>query len=841
MRTKIFSVAVIYALIIQNLALAVPPFRTDNATIKNTLTLSGLTASKVPYLDASKNLATSAVTPTELGYLTGATSAIQTQLNLKAPLASPTFTGTVTAPTFAGALTGNASTATSATTATTAGNVSGTVAIGNGGTGQTTANAALNALLPSQTSNAAKALITDGTNTSWGTVASSGGSGAANYLTNSGFEAGTGSWSYNAVSTASEVTNFIEGVKSLKLSYAAQSGSAVQAVSTAVQYYGTNMEASCWIKTSLTTIQVCSLSGGNEQQCVDAPGDSKWHQVISTLIGPDNGSGSNAGIKIKSTASTTGDVYVDDCYVGTNRNISQMSQAQFMGAMVISGCAGVWSTTGGAYGNPSAQTGCTYTASGSASAPATMLPAIKFASLPAGEYVMQAESAFEASATAGASSAVAGFFKFWDGTNFAREDSEVLTQASGSAAGITTISPGISQSISYAAPQTNVTLSILMKAAGVNASAIIGQPLVIKVYRFPTSSETVVRNRPTLPTIQKFLTGSGTYTTPVGVSYIRVRMVGGGGGGAGSSNNASAGAGGNGSASTFGASLLSAGGGTGAAPGSAPGGLGGTSSLGTGPIGIAIQGGRGGGSSITGTTDFYNPGGIGGASALGGAGSGSTATTGVAGAANTGGGGGGAGSNTLTGLNWTGAGGGSGGYVDAIITSPASTYAYSVAVQDATHGQGGTAGTNGFAGGAGGSGQIVVEEYYGAMNQPLLVNSVITSSAGVERIERMHFTGAASDTTACTSNPCTIQRQSGGFSTVARNSAGNYDVAFTSSTLFSSKPVCTCSTGITTHYTACGLVYTNFPTSVRVYVGYQNGTTATTDDDTVDITCVGPK
>jgi hypothetical protein len=45
--------------------------------------------------------------------------------------------------------------------------VSGTLPIGNGGTGQTTANAALNALLPSQTGNGGRVLTTDGTNTSW--------------------------------------------------------------------------------------------------------------------------------------------------------------------------------------------------------------------------------------------------------------------------------------------------------------------------------------------------------------------------------------------------------------------------------------------------------------------------------------------------------------------------------------------------------------------------------------------------------------------------------------------------------------------------------------------------
>jgi len=48
--------------------------------------------------------------------------------------------------------------------------VTGTLPIANGGTGQTTANAALNALLPSQGSNNGKYLTTDGTNSSWATV-----------------------------------------------------------------------------------------------------------------------------------------------------------------------------------------------------------------------------------------------------------------------------------------------------------------------------------------------------------------------------------------------------------------------------------------------------------------------------------------------------------------------------------------------------------------------------------------------------------------------------------------------------------------------------------------------
>ena len=56
----------------------------------------------------------------------------------------------------------------------TASNVTGTVAIANGGTGSTTAANAINALLPSQTGNSGKVLTTNGSVASWGTAGSSG-------------------------------------------------------------------------------------------------------------------------------------------------------------------------------------------------------------------------------------------------------------------------------------------------------------------------------------------------------------------------------------------------------------------------------------------------------------------------------------------------------------------------------------------------------------------------------------------------------------------------------------------------------------------------------------------
>ncbi len=92
------------------------------------------------------------VSNTELQYLNGVTSAIQTQIDGKSPTAgssSLTTVGTVTAGTWS----------------------ADTIAINKGGTGATTAMAAATALLPSQSSNSGKYLTNDGAGTlSWAAV-----------------------------------------------------------------------------------------------------------------------------------------------------------------------------------------------------------------------------------------------------------------------------------------------------------------------------------------------------------------------------------------------------------------------------------------------------------------------------------------------------------------------------------------------------------------------------------------------------------------------------------------------------------------------------------------------
>ena len=86
-------------------------------------------------------------------------------------LAAPT--GAAGVPTFRAIVAADIPTLNQNTTGTAAG-LSATLAIASGGTGQTTANAALNGLLPSQSGQSGKVLSTDGTNTTWTAVGGTG-------------------------------------------------------------------------------------------------------------------------------------------------------------------------------------------------------------------------------------------------------------------------------------------------------------------------------------------------------------------------------------------------------------------------------------------------------------------------------------------------------------------------------------------------------------------------------------------------------------------------------------------------------------------------------------------
>lgn len=183
--------------------------------------------------------------------------------------------------------------------------------------------------------------------------------------------------------------------------------------------------------------------------------------------------------------------------------------------------------------------------------------------------------------------------------------------------------------------------------------------------------------------------------------FLRLLVVGGGGGGGGS-DVGGGNAGSAGQNSTFGSTVANGGsGGPGAA--NSDGGAGGGYTAGIVTAGVLVAGARG--TATNAFTGLSIAGGNGGNTPLGGGGSGgAVGAAGNIGTALTGGGGGGGGGTTSA---VSGGGGGGGGYVNGIVNSPASTYAYAV-------GGGGAGGSGGSSrnGATGGSGFIMVEEHY---------------------------------------------------------------------------------------------------------------------------------
>lgn len=230
------------------------------------------------------------------------------------------------------------------------------------------------------------------------------------------------------------------------------------------------------------------------------------------------------------------------------------------------------------------------------------------------------------------------------------------------------------------------------------------------------------------PTVQKFVSGSGTYTTPTNPAplYIEAKIVGGGGGGGPGPGGSSATAGGD---TTFG-NLTAHGGALGASGNSNPS-AGGSASVGAGWTQVVAVSGGNSGSPIPAISGITGNGGAGGVSAWGGAG-GFQTNSGANSPGQTNSGSGGSG-GTAGSSGQGSAGGAAGAFIDAISSgTPALTYSYAVGVG----GTGGLAGT-GNAGGNGGSGYIEITEYYGqssvalyqAANGGLATGDVTASAA----------------------------------------------------------------------------------------------------------------
>jgi hypothetical protein len=152
-----------------------------------------------------------------------------------------------------------------------------------------------------------------------GLIGGGGGSGGVNYLSNPGFEIGTTApnWTITTATGATETTTIYAGTRAHKLTYSGTTGGISQSVTPTPNTISVNMEASCKVLTTMTTIQVCGVSGGTDQNCTDVPATGSWQYVATSFVGPSNGT--SVGVNVKAKSASTGTLFVDDCYAGPTR------------------------------------------------------------------------------------------------------------------------------------------------------------------------------------------------------------------------------------------------------------------------------------------------------------------------------------------------------------------------------------------------------------------------------------------------------------------------------------------------------------------------------------------
>lgn len=309
-----------------------------------------------------------------------------------------------------------------------------------------------------------------------------------NILQNPGFENGKSKWtaSGGTFTTVTSGTNLLTGLVSATW----DSSSASQTLtSTALTIpkglYGKNGLAYCNIQvpsgTATHTLQV--YDGTNILVSTTITSSTLPTRTSVNYIHPTSGS---LSLRLVSVASNESLIAIDDCYLGDAANISNVSQAQFVGKAVIAGTASCdWARTSSTFGAFTSTAACPGPTVQSNPGPGTIqttdanLPRFTVNSLPPGQYRVVITGY---GGTTGASNASA--YTISDGTTtngrgFAESVSTAASQFSVEAFFSYSTSGNISFELFGASPAQTVNVY--------NSNALYGVEFII--YRYPLSSE----------------------------------------------------------------------------------------------------------------------------------------------------------------------------------------------------------------------------------------------------------------------------------------------------------------------------------------------------------------
>jgi hypothetical protein len=301
-------------------------------------------------------------------------------------------------------------------------------------------------------------------------------SGNTNLLINPSFEhptVGTGWTTANATASA-DITNQVDGKKALSLSVTGAMLVSQDSTVNAANISGLQGVASIKIKATGTTgLKVCPRTAGAAVSglCVNVTADNTWkHVSIPFILGI-----TSNGIGIATTA-TGGTVIVDDAFVGTSAPFQDVSGAKLVGACTTT--LGSDQTSASAtFATLSAASSISVVTYGSGTAPSTNTTGCKFASIPAGDYLIIWDGEFGNSTTGQRS-----IFSVSDGTNQSTDEDGVVASSGFGANSMTA-------RISYSTAQSNVTFVPVAKSAAGSAIIRSNTKQTFKLFYYPPASK----------------------------------------------------------------------------------------------------------------------------------------------------------------------------------------------------------------------------------------------------------------------------------------------------------------------------------------------------------------
>lgn len=318
--------------------------------------------------------------------------------------------------------------------------------------------------------------------------------GNKNILVNPDFEHSTfnNSWTSVTVTPVVETTDRMSGKKSTLMAPSAQTFEYYQdsTLYAASLQGSTQLLAMVWVRTNQSGIKVCSRNDGvtSTTNCVTvAPQSPSVWQLIKV---PFISSSTSNGISIAASSSITGNVYIDDAFVGAVDLKTDVSSARLLGTISMTGCASDFATASTAsFATLGTNTSCTYTVTGSVLAPSTQVAGFRLSGVLQGDIKVIATGPFAKNDTA--SNAQVKFI-VKDLTNSKDGQENTIFHVSG--AGAIASSNSIGGLLNYASSASTSSFEIYGRTTAAGSTAGIDMssyatPLFFEVWSFPPANQ----------------------------------------------------------------------------------------------------------------------------------------------------------------------------------------------------------------------------------------------------------------------------------------------------------------------------------------------------------------